>query len=72
MSFDSHGRPPSAIDSAAYPIWRRQCDGNRALFTSYGNPHPHVGNFHPAVREPYVLWNIEQLYFKNAAESARR
>jgi len=24
-----------------------------------------VGNFHPAVREPYVLWNAEQLYLRN-------
>jgi peptide/nickel transport system substrate-binding protein len=23
-----------------------------------------VGNFHPAVLEPYVLWNVEQLYLK--------
>jgi peptide/nickel transport system substrate-binding protein len=26
-----------------------------------------VGNFHPAVLEPYVLWNVEQLYRKSAA-----
>jgi len=31
-----------------------------------------VGNFHPAVLEPYVLWNVEQLYFRNAPENARR
>jgi peptide/nickel transport system substrate-binding protein len=31
-----------------------------------------IGNFHPAVLEPYVLWNVEQLYFKNAGENARR
>jgi peptide/nickel transport system substrate-binding protein len=24
-----------------------------------------VGNFHPAVREPYVLWNAEQLYLRD-------
>ena len=24
-----------------------------------------VGNFHPAVLEPYVLWNVEQLYMRN-------
>jgi peptide/nickel transport system substrate-binding protein len=24
-----------------------------------------IGNFHPAVLEPYVLWNIEQLYLHN-------
>jgi peptide/nickel transport system substrate-binding protein len=24
-----------------------------------------VGNFRPAVREPYLLWNVEQLYLKN-------
>ena len=24
-----------------------------------------VGNFRPAVLEPYVLWNVEQLYLKN-------
>jgi peptide/nickel transport system substrate-binding protein len=31
-----------------------------------------IGNFHPAVLEPYVLWNVEQLYFKSRAESALR
>jgi peptide/nickel transport system substrate-binding protein len=29
-----------------------------------------VGNFHPAVLEPYVLWNVEQLYFKNTPGNA--
>ncbi len=31
-----------------------------------------VGNFRPAVLEPYVLWNVEQLYLKNGAENATR
>jgi peptide/nickel transport system substrate-binding protein len=31
-----------------------------------------IGNFHPAVLEPYVLWNAEQLYFKDAPGNARR
>ncbi len=31
-----------------------------------------IGNFRPAVLEPYVLWNVEQLYFKNSAENAFR
>jgi peptide/nickel transport system substrate-binding protein len=31
-----------------------------------------IGNFHPAVLEPYVLWNVEQLYRRNGAENARR
>lgn len=31
-----------------------------------------IGNIHPAVLEPYVLWNIEQLYFRNGAENAAR
>jgi peptide/nickel transport system substrate-binding protein len=31
-----------------------------------------IGNFHPAVLEPYVLWNVEQLYQRNASENARR
>jgi peptide/nickel transport system substrate-binding protein len=31
-----------------------------------------IANFRPAVLEPYVLWNIEQLYFRNAAENASR
>jgi peptide/nickel transport system substrate-binding protein len=30
-----------------------------------------IGNFHPAVLEPYVLWNVEQLYFKDASGNAR-
>ena len=31
-----------------------------------------VGNFRPAVLEPYVLWNVEQLYIKNDAVNATR
>ncbi|MGB7847662.1 MAG: ABC transporter substrate-binding protein [Candidatus Acidiferrum sp.] len=31
-----------------------------------------VGNFHPAVLEPYVLWNVEQLYLKTRRESGTR
>jgi peptide/nickel transport system substrate-binding protein len=31
-----------------------------------------VGNFHPAVLEPYVLWNIEQQYVKTPAEKPGR
>jgi peptide/nickel transport system substrate-binding protein len=31
-----------------------------------------IGNFHPAVLEPYVLWNVEQLYRRAGAENARR
>jgi peptide/nickel transport system substrate-binding protein len=31
-----------------------------------------IGNFHPAVLEPYVLWNVEQLYIKNGTENATR
>jgi peptide/nickel transport system substrate-binding protein len=31
-----------------------------------------VGNFHPAVLEPYVLWNVEQLYFKAGPVNAAR
>jgi peptide/nickel transport system substrate-binding protein len=31
-----------------------------------------VGNFHPAVLEPYVLWNVERLYLKNGTENAAR
>ena len=31
-----------------------------------------VGNFHPAVLEPYVLWNVEQLYIRKDAENSRR
>jgi peptide/nickel transport system substrate-binding protein len=30
-----------------------------------------IGYFHPAVLEPYVLWNVEQLYFKVAPGNAR-
>jgi peptide/nickel transport system substrate-binding protein len=31
-----------------------------------------IGNFHPAVLEPYVLWNVEQLYQRSGAENADR
>jgi peptide/nickel transport system substrate-binding protein len=31
-----------------------------------------VANLHPAVLEPYLLWNVEQLYLRNGAENARR
>ena len=31
-----------------------------------------IGNFHPAVLEPYVLWNVEQLYVRGTQVSASR
>jgi peptide/nickel transport system substrate-binding protein len=31
-----------------------------------------IGNFHPAVLEPYALWNVEQLYLKMGTENATR
>jgi peptide/nickel transport system substrate-binding protein len=31
-----------------------------------------IGNFHAAVLEPYVLWNVEQLYVRTGAENGRR
>jgi len=31
-----------------------------------------IGNFHPAVLEPYALWNVEQLYFRNGPEKSAR
>jgi peptide/nickel transport system substrate-binding protein len=31
-----------------------------------------IGNFHPAVLEPYVLWNVEQLYWRTGEEKARK
>jgi len=31
-----------------------------------------LGNFHPTVLEPYVLWNVEQLYQRNGPRSAGR
>ncbi len=31
-----------------------------------------LANLHPAVLEPYLLWNVEQLYFRNSSESARQ
>jgi peptide/nickel transport system substrate-binding protein len=31
-----------------------------------------IGNFHPAALEPYVLWNVEQLYLKMGTENATR
>jgi peptide/nickel transport system substrate-binding protein len=31
-----------------------------------------IANFHPTVLEPYVLWNVEQLYFRNGTETANR
>jgi peptide/nickel transport system substrate-binding protein len=31
-----------------------------------------IGNFHPAVLEPYVLWNVEQLFVKNGAAVSGR
>jgi peptide/nickel transport system substrate-binding protein len=31
-----------------------------------------IGNFHPAVLEPYVLWNVEQLFLKTSRENAAR
>lgn len=31
-----------------------------------------LANIHPAVLEPYLLWNVEQLFFRSGAESANR
>lgn len=31
-----------------------------------------LANVHPAILEPYLLWNVEQLYFRNSAENASR
>jgi peptide/nickel transport system substrate-binding protein len=31
-----------------------------------------VGNFRPAVLEPYILWNVEQLYLKSSTENSGR
>src|SRR6202008_1983811 len=31
-----------------------------------------IGNFHPAVLEPYILWNVEKLYIKNGTGNATR
>jgi peptide/nickel transport system substrate-binding protein len=31
-----------------------------------------IANFHPAVLEPYALWNVEQLYFRYGTENTRR
>jgi peptide/nickel transport system substrate-binding protein len=31
-----------------------------------------IGNFHPTVLEPYVLWNVEQLYIKNGTGNVTR
>ncbi len=31
-----------------------------------------IGNFHPAILEPYVLWNVEQLYLRNGSGSSSR
>ena len=31
-----------------------------------------IGNFHPAVLEPYVLWNLEQLCFRGGTGSSGR
>jgi peptide/nickel transport system substrate-binding protein len=31
-----------------------------------------IGNFHPVVLEPYVLWNVEQLYHRSGSGSGGR
>lgn len=31
---------------------------------------PRVGNFHPAILDPYTLWNADQLYIRTSTESA--
>ncbi len=31
-----------------------------------------IGNFHPTILEPYVLWNVEQLFFRTGPENDRR
>ena len=31
-----------------------------------------VGNFQPSVLEPYALWNVENLFWRNASETSRK
>jgi ABC-type transport system substrate-binding protein len=31
-----------------------------------------LGNFRPALLEPYTLWNAEELYWKNSPAGTRR
>ena len=31
-----------------------------------------LGKIHPAVLEPYLLWNVEQLFFRNGSETTSR
>ncbi len=31
-----------------------------------------LANIHPAILEPYLLWNVEQLFFRSGAESSNR
>ena len=31
-----------------------------------------LANIHPAIFEPYLLWNVEQLYFRSGAEGSNR
>jgi peptide/nickel transport system substrate-binding protein len=31
-----------------------------------------IGNFHPAVLEPYILWNVEQMFLRNEPMNAAR
>ena len=31
-----------------------------------------LANIHPAILEPYLLWNVEQLYFRSGAEGSNR
>ena len=31
-----------------------------------------LSNIHPAILEPYLLWNVEQLFFRNGSESTSR
>ena len=32
--------------------------------------HPRVGNFRPAILDPYTLWNADELYVRTATEAA--
>jgi hypothetical protein len=31
-----------------------------------------LGNFRPAILEPYALWNVEELYWRGPGGGARR
>ena len=66
-----HETKPAAWESEIDMLMQQQM-----VTLDYGTPNvlaaadPRVGNFHPAILDPYTLWNADELYIRTPVENA--